>query len=213
MLRSSLNKVSTRTNAASHAGWTSRLGATVPSCSIKTAKMRPYAFLSKRLSARPTSLPWSDYLRIVSDRRDIDAFKRGIEQMTAAVKHRVEPEFVLAHARRADREGAPALAEAVAQWAVERAASDGDKEGRWAAVGDLGRILERAGRLDEAVKVWRDAFDEGSRDPDTAGRLSMQLERAKDYAAATAVIRRSAESRTAGQRRRVAAQAAGALRR
>ncbi len=140
---------------------------------------------------RKTDIPaiWSDYLRIVSDRRDIDAFKRGIERMVAAVKYRVEPEFVLAHARRADREGAPVFAEAVAQWAVERAASDGDKEGRWAAVGDLGRILERAGRLDEAVKVWRDAFDEGSRDPDTAGRLSMQLERAKDYAAGTAVIR------------------------
>ncbi|MGA7894158.1 MAG: DnaJ domain-containing protein [Candidatus Sulfotelmatobacter sp.] len=140
---------------------------------------------------RKTNIPaiWSDYLRIVSDRRDIDAFKHGIELMARAVKCHVEPEFVLAHARRADREGASAFAEAIVQWVVERAASDGDKEGRWAAVGDLGRILERAGRLDEALKAWRDAFDEGSRDPDTAGRLSMHLERAKDYAAATAVIR------------------------
>ena len=109
--------------------------------------------------------------------------------MAGAVKYRVEPEFVLTHARRADREGASDFAEAIAQWVVERAASDGDKEGRWAAVGDLGRILERDGRLDEAVNVWRAAFDEGSRDPDTAGRLSMHLERAKDYTAAMAVIR------------------------
>jgi outer membrane protein assembly factor BamB/Flp pilus assembly protein TadD len=140
---------------------------------------------------RKTDIPaiWSDYLRIMSDRRDTDAFKHGIELMAGAVKYRVEPEFVLTHARRADREGASAFAEAIVQWVVERAASDGDKEGGWAAVGDLGRILERAGRLDEAVNAWRDAFDEGSRDPDTACRLSMQLERAKDYAAATAVIR------------------------
>ena len=37
--------------------------------------------------------------------------------------------------------------------------------------------------------LWRGAFDEGSDDPDTASRLSMQLERNKDYATATAVIR------------------------
>ena len=140
---------------------------------------------------RKTNIPaiWSDYLRIVSDRRDIDAFKHGIELMARAVKCHVEPEFVLAHARRADREGASAFAEAIVQWVVERATSDGDNEGRWAAVGDLGRILERAGRLDEAMNVWRSAFDDGSRDPHTAGRLSMQLERAKDYTAATALIR------------------------
>jgi tetratricopeptide (TPR) repeat protein len=140
---------------------------------------------------RKTDIPaiWSDYMRIMSDRRDIDAFKRAVGLMAGAVKHHVEPEFVLAHARRADRAGASAFAEAVARWVVDTAVGDGDKNGRWAAVGDLGHILERAGRLDEAVTLWRDAFDEGSRDPDTAGRLSMQLERTKDYAAAMAVIR------------------------
>jgi len=140
---------------------------------------------------RKTDIPaiWSDYLRIASDRRDFDVFKRGIELMAVTVKHRVAPEFVLTHARRADREGASAFAEAIAQWVAERAASDGDKEGRWAAIGDLGHIMERAGRLDEAVNVWREAFDDGSRDPDTAGRLAMHLERAKDYAAAMLVIR------------------------
>jgi outer membrane protein assembly factor BamB/Flp pilus assembly protein TadD len=145
----------------------------------------------KQAIERKTDIPaiWSDYLRVVSDRRDLDAFKRGIELMAVAVKCRVEPEIVLAHARRAHREGASTFAEAIALWVAERAARNGDKEARWAAIGDLGRILERSGRVDEAVNMWRDAFDEGSRDPDTAGRLSMHLERTKDYAAATAVIR------------------------
>lgn len=140
---------------------------------------------------RKTDIPriWSDYLGILSDRRDLDALKHGIELKASAVKYRVEPEFVLMLARRADREGASSFAEAIARWVIETTARDGDKEGRWAAVGDLGCILERAGRLDEALNVWRDAFDEGSRDPHTAGRLSMNLERGKNYVAAIAVIR------------------------
>jgi hypothetical protein len=56
----------------------------------------------KQAIGRKTDIPaiWSDYLRILSDRRDLDAFKRGIELMAVAVKCRVEPEIVLAHARR-----------------------------------------------------------------------------------------------------------------
>lgn len=144
----------------------------------------------ERAIERKTDIPavWSDYLRIVADRRDVESFKRNIERMAASVKYRVEPEFVLAHARRADREGASEFAEAVARWVVERAGRERDKEGRWAAIGDLGRILERVGRLDDAVKMWRDAFDEGSRDPDTATRLAMHLERVKDYAGSAALI-------------------------
>ena len=140
---------------------------------------------------RNTDIPaiWADYLRIMADRRDIDAFERGIELMAQAVKHEVEPQFLLMYARRADREGAPDFAETVAQWVAARAAAHGNKEGHWMAIGDLGRILERAGRPDEAVSLWRDAFKEGSRDPETIGRLSMHLERAKDYVAAVAVIR------------------------
>ena len=164
---------------------------------------------------RKTDIPaiWADYLRIVADRRDVELFQRTVERMAASVKYRVEPEFVLAHARRADREGASEFAEALARWVVERAGREGDKEGRWAAIGDLGRILERVGRLDDAVTLWRDAFNEGSRDPDTATRLAMHLERVKDYAGSAAVIHEALGSRTPRQRRRVAAQTAGALRR
>jgi outer membrane protein assembly factor BamB len=138
-----------------------------------------------------TDIPriWSDYLSILSDRRDINAFKHGIELMAGTIKGRVEPASILIYARSADREGASSFAESIARWVVERATNDGDKEGRWAGIGDLGRILERAGRPEEALQIWRDAFDEGSRDPDTAGRLSMHLERTKDYASAIAVIR------------------------
>ena len=52
-----------------------------------------------------------------------------------------------------------------------------------------GWILEREGRLEEAMKLWRDAFKEGSHDPETIQRLSMHLERAKEYGAAAEVIR------------------------
>jgi tetratricopeptide (TPR) repeat protein len=138
-----------------------------------------------------TDIPaiWSDYVDIIAKRREVESFKRAVERMAATSKHRVEPEFVLAHAIRADREGAPDFGEAIARWVVERSEGEGDKEGRWAAIGDLGRILEHTNRLDEAVQLWRDAFDQGSRDPETASRLCMQLERAKDYAGAVAVIR------------------------
>jgi tetratricopeptide (TPR) repeat protein len=140
---------------------------------------------------RNTEIPatWSDYLGLMADRGDLEGFKRSVERMATSVKHRIEPEFVLRYARRADRESAPVFAEAVARWVVQRSETEGDKDGRWAAIGDLGRILERTGRLDEALKLWSDAFGEGSRNPDTAIRLAMHLERGKDYVAAGEMIR------------------------
>jgi tetratricopeptide (TPR) repeat protein len=138
-----------------------------------------------------TDIPaiWSDYIRLLADRRDLEGFKRAIEQMAACVPYRAEPESLLAHARRADRENASAFAEALARFIVERATGEGDQPGRWAAIGDLGRIIERAGRLDEAVTMWREAFAEGSVDPVTLTRLSMHFERSKQYGDAIAVIR------------------------
>lgn len=140
---------------------------------------------------RRTDIPaiWSDYLGLVADRHDFELFRRAIQRMEETISDSTAAESVLAYARRADRTGATVFAEAVARWVVERATAIGDKEGRWAAIGDLGRILERSNRPAEAVELWRAAFDEGSRDPETANRLSMQIERAKDYAEAIAVIR------------------------
>jgi tetratricopeptide (TPR) repeat protein len=140
---------------------------------------------------RKTGIPaiWADYTSIIVDRRDFDALKRCVERMAASANYRIEPAFLLAHARRADRQGSAAFAEQVARWVIERSAAEGDNEGRFAAIGELGGILERSGHLDLALKLWHDAFLEGSRDPDSVGRLSMYLERAKDYKGASLLIR------------------------
>jgi hypothetical protein len=138
-----------------------------------------------------TDLPaiWSDYIRILADRRDIDAFKSSAETMDTCLRGGANPEFLLAEARRADRQGATPFAEEVARWVVERSLRLDDRDGRWAAIGDLGRILERDGRLEEAMKLWRAAFDEGSCDSETITRLTMNLQRAKDYDSEIRVIR------------------------
>lgn len=138
-----------------------------------------------------TDLPaiWSDYIQIVGDRHDLDAFKRAIERMASSGKNRVETEFILAHARRAHRQGATAFAEDIARWVIDRSVRTADNDGRWSAIGDLGRLLERDGQLEQAMQLWRKAFDEGSSDPETIDRLSMHLEHAKDYQGAIAVIR------------------------
>jgi tetratricopeptide (TPR) repeat protein len=138
-----------------------------------------------------TDIPaiWSDYVGIIATRHDIGAFKQAIASMESNRGGGLAPEFLLAHARAADREGATAFAEELARWIIERCLRLNDKDGRWAAIGDLGRILERIGRLEEAMKLWRDAFNEGSRDPETVTRLSMHLERAKEFGTAAQVIR------------------------
>jgi hypothetical protein len=72
---------------------------------------------------------------------------------------------------------------------MEEATTRADRVARWAAAGMLGRILERTGRVEEAVGLWTKAFEEGSNDPMTVNRLSIHFERAKDYKRATMVIR------------------------
>lgn len=131
----------------------------------------------------------SDYLGIFVHRRDMNALKRAVESMSSYANGRIAPEFLLAHARTADRDGATSFAEELARWVVERCSQTKDLDGRWAAIGDLGRILERADQLEEAMTLWRSAFDEGSRDSETITRLTMNLERAKDYATEISVIR------------------------
>ena len=137
----------------------------------------------------------TDYLGIFLRRRDIDALKHALESMSSSANRGIAPEFLLAHARTAGREGAASFAEELARWVAERCSRSGDRDGRWAAIGDLGRILEGADRLEEAMKLWRHAFDEGSRDPETVTRLTMNLERAKDYATEISVIREALSRR------------------
>jgi hypothetical protein len=137
----------------------------------------------------------SDYLGLFVRRRDIEALKHAVEGLSSSASGGITPEFLLAHARTADREGATSFAEELARWVVERCSRSGDRDGRWAATGDLGRVLEGIDRLEEAMKLWRDAFDEGSRDPETVTRLTMNLERAKDYATEMSVIREALSRR------------------
>lgn len=155
-----------------------------------------------------TDIPaiWSDYISIFATRHDIEAFKQAVARLDSCRNGGPVPEFLLTHARSADREGATAFAEELARWVIERCLRLQDKDGRWAAIGDLGRILEREGRLEEAMKLWRDAFKEGSHDPQTITRLSMHLERAKEYGSAAEVIREALA-------RRLPANAEEALRR
>jgi len=138
-----------------------------------------------------TDIPaiWFDYLRLIVDRSDLEALKRTIEKMTASLNQRVEQELLLSHARRVQREGKLEFAEAIARWVIDLSIKESNNKGRWAAIGDLGNILENAGRLNEAIKLWNEAFNEGSTDTTTADRLSMHLERAKDYAGASTIIR------------------------
>src|SRR5665648_328821 len=52
----------------------------------------------------------------------------------------------------------------------------------------MGVMHEKASSVDRAIEIWTKAFDEGSKDTTTADRLSLNLERHKDYAAAIQVI-------------------------
>lgn len=138
-----------------------------------------------------TDIPaiWFDYIRLIVDRYDLEALKSTIEKMSASLHQRVEQEFLLSHARRVQREGKLEFAEAIVRWVIDLSIKMNNNKDRWAAIGDLGNILEQAGRLDEAMKLWNEAFNEGSADTTTADRLSMHLERAKDYAGANTIIR------------------------
>ena len=91
------------------------------------------------------------------------------------------------------REGDLEFAEELARCVVERARSDESTEVRWLAIGALGRVIERADRVSEALGIWQSAFEQGSRDPLTVNRLSMHLERQRQLLEAAAVIEQALE--------------------
>lgn len=155
---------------------------------IEQGRTEDAAEILEEAIGRNTDIPriWADYLRIITDRRDLNAFKECVERKDGP--GRFEAEFLLSNARRAYREGASDFAKQLVRWIIDRATRDSDLKTRWAAIGDLGRILERDGDLEQALGLWRGAFDEGSCDAETANRLSMHLERMKDCAGAVTVI-------------------------
>lgn len=145
--------------------------------------------------AMDTDIPaiWHDYMEVMAARQDIDGLFDAALRSAPAVVGANDPaeipwEALLAHARRASRAGSASFAQAVARRVVELTTKESVTPVRWAAIGNLGEILERTGELDEALTMWQGAFDEGSNDPATANRLSMHLERRKDFASAIGII-------------------------
>jgi outer membrane protein assembly factor BamB len=141
-----------------------------------------------------TEIPaiWHDYLRVLAEHRDLPGLFLAVDRMVERLGNQAlvqRTEILLQHGRRADREGDVEFAEALARRAAEEAGQRGDQVGQWAAIGDLGHFLERADRVQEAVNLWFQAFQDGSNDPVTVNRLSMHLERSKQYDKAVQVVR------------------------
>jgi tetratricopeptide (TPR) repeat protein len=77
-------------------------------------------------------------------------------------------------------------ASVIAAPAVEATRQQGQPELFWGLADHLASYLERTGRLQEAMRLWREAIDAGSDIPNTFDRLSLALERAGNpHAAAT----------------------------
>jgi tetratricopeptide (TPR) repeat protein len=80
------------------------------------------------------------------------------------------------------------LMEALGRRVLDQAHDEGNTTASWLAVGSLGRTLERAGRVEEALPLWQEALAAGSDDPVTADRLSLYLERQRRHGEAISVI-------------------------
>jgi tetratricopeptide (TPR) repeat protein len=78
-------------------------------------------------------------------------------------------------------------ASVIAGPAVEATRRQGQPELFWRMADHLASYLERTGRLEEAMRLWREAIDAGSDMPNTFDRLSLALERAGDPGAAATV--------------------------
>jgi tetratricopeptide (TPR) repeat protein len=71
--------------------------------------------------------------------------------------------------------------------AVEVARQQAQPEFFWRVADHLASYLERAGQLDQALSLWREAIDAGSDIPNTFDRLSLALERTGNYSSAIQV--------------------------
>lgn len=83
------------------------------------------------------------------------------------------------------------VAKALAELVRESAANKGDDLNRWRAEGQLGRVFERAGKIEKAVELWWSAFREGSPNRVIADRLSLYLERTKQYTTCSMMLRQA----------------------
>ena len=157
----------------------------------KEGRVDEAARVLERAINHKTDIPaiWADYLGILADRRDIDAlFATASRRPEGRNFIQARHEILLGHARRAARAGDLAFAESIARRVVAEASAE-NLNTRWTATGDLGQILQKAGRTEEAEALWSAAFAEGSDNPVTATNLSLLLERKKDFSAAVDVLR------------------------
>jgi hypothetical protein len=149
------------------------------------------ALLEEAIAGK-TDLPaiWSDYQYLLLRRKDGEKLCWAIEAQAKREQVPKPPlsERILSFARRADRSGDGQLAWTLAEKAFHCAVAARDDAGRWTVLGLMGQLHEKAGGIDRAVEIWSRAFDEGSKDPTSADRLSLHLERSKDYEGALRVI-------------------------
>lgn len=142
---------------------------------------------------------WFDYMRVLAHHQNVEGLFATARKAAVRLKRPAEglggigPSFLLEHARRAHREGATEFGLAVARRVVDEATSAGDQTTRWTALGVVGELLERSGRLSQALELWTEAFSEGSDDLNTLNRLSMHLDREGNPEEAIDVIERALE--------------------
>lgn len=96
--------------------------------------------------------------------------------------------WLLRAAERCSKDSKNRLAAKLALAARAEATARDDMNDVWRAEGQLGRVYEREGRIHEAVRLWEDAFNEGSSNRLIADRLSLYLEREKRYQRCADVI-------------------------
>ncbi len=140
---------------------------------------------------RGTDIPaiWFDYLALLASRRDVDALMAAAAMMRRGTHAGVEPtEYLLTLSKRADRAGDLGFGISLVRAIVADSELRGDRLASWSSIGVLGHLLERAGQAEEAKDLWQRAFAVGSTDPFTANRLSMMLEKQKDFVGAKKVI-------------------------
>jgi hypothetical protein len=143
--------------------------------------------------SRGTDIPavWNDYEWLLLRQGDVELLCSTIAAQAKAARGSDLPslaERILTFARRALRDDEAGLAWTLSERAFKAAVADSDDEGRWATLGLMGVMHEKASGVDRAIEIWTKAFDEGSKDTTTADRLSLALEKRKDYAAAIEVI-------------------------
>jgi endonuclease/exonuclease/phosphatase family metal-dependent hydrolase/tetratricopeptide (TPR) repeat protein len=148
------------------------------------------AVLEEAIALR-TEIPavWGDYERLLLRQKDLELLCSTLAVRPASVSGDASPAGrTLAFARRAFNDGDAESAWALAERALQTAAQARDNPGRWATLGFMGVMHEKADTLDQAVDIWTKAVDEGSADAVTVDRLSLALQRRKDFAGAVRLI-------------------------